>query len=133
MDRLAHGFHNSGSQTSENGSTPKRPRPRPVSKDSSRRTPVHRNPPAISKSLSKQEHLQRSALLPISPNRRHTTAGFAQPASNDNTDGRQSLPLRKRRGSMQGSGEAETAISLMDVEIVGEMNGTQEDGLTTEL
>ncbi|KAL5418539.1 hypothetical protein PMIN03_001018 [Paraphaeosphaeria minitans] len=102
MNYLADASFSSNSQDSRDGSTPKRSKLRHTSKDLSARVP-YSNPSTTSKT-SERPQTQRSALQPISPNRRHTTVGIPVTERKDEA-GRPSLPLRKRRGSSRGSGE----------------------------
>jgi chromosome segregation ATPase len=91
-------FTSSDSHSSQNGSTPKRLKQRASFKVPTMHTPHSNRPLFVSKSVSK-----RSALQPISLNRRHTTAGVAIPENEEEPKSPQALPLRKRRGSLQGA------------------------------
>jgi hypothetical protein len=134
MDHLADASFSSSSQVSREGSTPKRSKLRPSSKDLSAHM-KYNNPSTISKTLSRRSKAQRSALRPISPNRRHTTVGVLANERKDDEESRQSLPLRKRRGSSQGSEEAdfEMAFEASGRFAAGAGAWRQEDGSTTEL
>jgi hypothetical protein len=106
MDHLADASFSSSSQVSWEGSTPKRSKLRPSSKDLSAHM-TNNNTSTISKTFSNRSKANRSALQPISPNRRHTAVGVPANERKDEEEGRRSLPLRKRRGSSQGSEEVD--------------------------
>ncbi|KAF2440577.1 hypothetical protein P171DRAFT_435362 [Karstenula rhodostoma CBS 690.94] len=138
MDHLADASFSSNSQVSRDGSTPKRSKPRPSSKDLSARV-SYNNPSTISKTSSTRPKSQRSALRPISPNRRHTTVGVPVTEREDD-QGRQSLPLRKRRSSSRGSDEEDFEMAFAASTpftpgrfAAGTETWRQEDGSTTEL
>ncbi|KAL1613051.1 hypothetical protein SLS60_001283 [Paraconiothyrium brasiliense] len=111
MDNLADASFLSSSEVFEEGSTPKRSKPRPSSKNLSTRT-SYNNPSTIPKALSKRSKTQRSALRSISPNRRRTTVGVSVSERKYDEEGRQSLPLRKRRGSSQGGQKSDFEMSF---------------------
>jgi predicted nucleic acid-binding Zn-ribbon protein len=94
-------FASSDSHSSQNGSTPKRLKPRQSFKVPAMHTPHNQKPLFGSRSTSKQlSPIKRSALRQLSPNRRHTTVGFAAPED----EGEQRNVLRsgrKRRGSLR--------------------------------
>ncbi|PVI06540.1 hypothetical protein DM02DRAFT_715038 [Periconia macrospinosa] len=107
MENVANAsFTSSGSMASECGSTPKRPKPRTSFKVPSMHTPYSHKPALTSRPTSKRlSPTKRSALRDVSPNRRHTTVGFAIPEIEGGQNTQQSLPLRKRRGSLSESGQ----------------------------
>lgn len=107
FDDFAGASMHSSSQLSQHGSTPKRPKPRPLSRDLSARTSYNN-----STKTSKRSKIQRPALRPISPNRRHSVVGGGIPEQKDMVDSRQSLPLRKRRGSSQGGEATDFELAL---------------------
>jgi predicted nucleic acid-binding Zn-ribbon protein len=107
-------FASSDSYSSRNGSTPKRPKPRPSSKVPAMHTPHTRKLMSGSQSVSKRlSPIKRSVLRQMSPNRRHTTVGFAA-ADNDEEHSRVLRSGRKRRSSLQEVEEAETDFEMED-------------------
>jgi myosin heavy subunit len=108
METIANAsFASSDSQSSQNGPTPKRPKPRPSFKVPAIRTPYTQKPTLASRStLDNTSPSKRSALRQLSPNRRHTTVGFA--VSDDDVMHNNDCRLtRKRRGSLHGIHEAD--------------------------
>ncbi|KAF1913649.1 hypothetical protein BDU57DRAFT_502327 [Ampelomyces quisqualis] len=94
-------FASSDSQSSQNGSTPKRPKHCPSFKVPAMQTPYTQKPILVSRSISKKlSPIKRSALRQLSPNRRHTTVGFAS-SQNEQERPDKLRSLRKRRGSLQ--------------------------------
>lgn len=84
----------------QNGSTPKRQKPRPSFKMPTMQTPFNQKPTLASRSTSRKLSLvKRSALRQMSPNRRHTTVGFALCETEDPEHMQLSGSTRKRRGS----------------------------------
>lgn len=78
MEHVANASYGSSDASSRDGSTPKRPKPRPSFKIPSMQTSYGQNPHLASRSVSKQlSPRKRAALRAVSPNRRHTTVGFA--------------------------------------------------------
>jgi predicted nucleic acid-binding Zn-ribbon protein len=79
METIANAsFGSSDSHSSQNGSTPRRSKPRSSFKASSMYTPYTQKPVLSARSVSKKlTPSKRSALRQLSPNRRHTTVGFA--------------------------------------------------------
>ncbi|KAI4692048.1 uncharacterized protein J4E84_003016 [Alternaria hordeiaustralica] len=87
-----------------NGPAPKRAKPRPAFKVPTMQTPNNQKPSIASKSLSHSHQLsptKRSALRPVSPNRRHTTVGFTLPGGEEEDAATEIESVRKRRGSLQ--------------------------------
>jgi uncharacterized coiled-coil protein SlyX len=100
-------FASSDSHSSQNGSTPKRAKPRSSFKAPSLQTPYTQKPVLSARSVSKKlSPSKRSALRQLSPNRRHTTVGFAG-SENEEERADTLRSVRKRRGSLQGIEEAE--------------------------
>lgn len=100
-------FESADSQSSQNGPTPKRSKPRPMFKVPTMQIPYTQKPNLTSRSVSKKlSPIKRSALRQLSPNRRHTNVGFAGP---ENEDERSSAlrSTRKRRGSLQDAEQAD--------------------------
>ena len=84
----------------QNGSTPKRQKPRPSFKMPTMQTPFNQKPTLASRSTSRKlSPVKRSALRQMSPNRRHTTVGFAPCETEDPEHMQLSGSTRKRRGS----------------------------------
>jgi chromosome segregation ATPase len=84
----------------QNGSTPKRQKPRPSYKMPTMQTPFNQKPTFASRSTSrKMSPVKRSALRQMSPNRRHTTVGFALSETEDQGHMQLSGSTRKRQGS----------------------------------
>ncbi|KAH7405858.1 hypothetical protein DE146DRAFT_649901 [Phaeosphaeria sp. MPI-PUGE-AT-0046c] len=100
----------SDSQSSQNGPTPKRSKPRPVFKIPTMQTPYTQKPLLTSRSVSKKlSPIKRSALRQLSPNRRHTTVGFV--ASEDEDGPPDTMrSTKKRRGSLQDIEQADSAM-----------------------
>jgi len=87
-----------------NGPAPKRAKPRPAFKVPTMQTPNIQKPNIVPKSLSHSHQLsptKRSALRPVSPNRRHTTVGFTLPGGEEEDAATEIESVRKRRGSLQ--------------------------------
>ncbi|KAF2997399.1 hypothetical protein E8E13_005156 [Curvularia kusanoi] len=85
---------------SQNGSTPKRQKPRPSFKVPTMQTPFSQRPTLASRSTSRKlSPVKRSALRQMSPNRRHTTVGFALSETEEQEQIPQLGSTRKRRGS----------------------------------
>jgi predicted nucleic acid-binding Zn-ribbon protein len=100
-------FASSDSHSSQNGPTPKRSKPRPSSKVPAMQTPYTQKPILSSRSVSKKlSPIKRSALRQMSPNRRHSTVGFAAPENEDERSN-DLCSARKRRGSLQGVEEVD--------------------------
>ncbi|KAH3943592.1 hypothetical protein HBH64_017700 [Parastagonospora nodorum] len=100
-------FASSDSHSSQNGSTPKRRKPRPSFKIPAMQTPYTQKPVLSSRSVSKKlSPIKRSALRQLSPNRRHTTVGFTV-SENEAECLREVRSGRKRRGSLAGVEEAD--------------------------
>lgn len=100
-------FASSDSHSSQNGSTPKRRKPRPSFKISAMQTPYTQKPVLSSRSVSKKlSPIKRSALRQLSPNKRHTTVGFTV-SENEAECLREVRSGRKRRGSLAGVEEAD--------------------------
>lgn len=108
METLANAsFASSDSHSSQNGSTPKRPKPRPASKVPAMQTSLTQKSVLSTRSVAKKlSPTKRSALRQLSPNRRHTTVGFTV-SDNDEENANELRSVRKRRGSLQGIEEAE--------------------------
>jgi hypothetical protein len=108
MENVANAsFVSSDSYSSQNGSTPKRSKVRSSFKVPAMHAPYTQNPILSSRSISKKlSPIKRSALRQLSPNRRHTTVGFA---ATDNEEGHpdEMRSVRKRRGSLQDVEEAD--------------------------
>ncbi|KAI4670263.1 uncharacterized protein J4E79_000544 [Alternaria viburni] len=87
-----------------NGPAPKRAKPRPAFKVPTMQTP-HNQKPNIAPTLLSHSHqlspTKRSALRPVSPNRRHTTVGFTLPGGEEEDAATEIESVRKRRGSLQ--------------------------------
>lgn len=84
----------------QNGSTPKRQKPRPSFKMPTMQTPFNQKPTLASRSTSRKlSPVKRSALRQMSPNRRHTTVGFALSETEDQGHMQLSGSTRKRQGS----------------------------------
>ncbi|KAF3040261.1 hypothetical protein E8E12_003734 [Didymella heteroderae] len=107
MENVAEVSFASSDQGSQNGSTPKRQKPRPAFKAPTMQTPFDSTPALISRSTSKKlSPVKRSALRQLSPNRRHTTVGFtgvSEREDQEQTHGPAST--RKRRGSLRGASQ----------------------------
>jgi predicted nucleic acid-binding Zn-ribbon protein len=107
-------FASSDSYSSQNGSTPKRSKPRPSFKVPAMHTPYTRKPILASQSVSQRlSPSKRSALKQLSPNRRHTTISFAA-AENDGEHTSVLRSGRKRRGSLQEVQEEEIDSEMED-------------------
>jgi predicted nucleic acid-binding Zn-ribbon protein len=99
-------FASSDSYSSQNGSTPKRLKPRQSFKVPAMHTPHNQKPLFGSRSTSKKlSPTKRSALRQLSPNRRHTV-GFAVP-ENEEEQPNILRSGRKRRGSLRDVEEAD--------------------------
>jgi uncharacterized protein YoxC len=85
------------------GPTPKRAKPRATFKVPTMQTPYTQKPDVISKSVSHSHRLSSSkrALRPVSPNRRHTTAGFTLPDGEGEDPTSELGSVGKSRGSLQ--------------------------------
>lgn len=95
-------FASSDSHSSQ--PTPKRSKPRPSFKVPSMQTPYTHKPVLTSKSVSKKTSpIKRSALRQMSPNRRHTTVGFAISDNEEEQVSQETRSVRKRRGSLQST------------------------------
>ncbi|CAI6337728.1 unnamed protein product [Periconia digitata] len=130
--------NNDDDDDDEGGSTPKRPRTRTSFKVPAMHTPYSSKPHALllpsksSSSTSSKKKMERpspnkrAALRPVSPNRRHTTVGFAVP---DVVDAGQNLPVRKRRGSLMKEDDADGELGLvMEFDMNGGLAGNAGDG-----
>jgi predicted nucleic acid-binding Zn-ribbon protein len=108
METLANAsFGSSDSHSSQNGSTRKRSKPRSSFKASPMQTPYTQKPVLSVRSVSKKlSPSKRSALRQLSPNRRHTTVGFAV-SENEEEHDNGTRSVRKRIGSLQGIEEAD--------------------------
>lgn len=85
---------------SQGGSTPKRQKPHPSFKVPTMQTPFAPRPTAASRSTSKRlSPLKRSALRQMSPNRRHTTVGFALSETGSQDQAQEAGSALKMRGS----------------------------------
>ena len=96
-------FASSESRSSQGGGpSPKRPKPRPSFKVPAMHTPHTQRPVLTSRSVSKKlSPNKRSALRPMSPNRRHTTVGFAMSEDEGEYHFNETRSARKRRSSLQ--------------------------------
>jgi myosin heavy subunit len=85
------------------GPTPKRAKPRPAFKVPTMQTPYTQRPDMISKPVSHSHKLSSSkrALGPVSPNRRHTAAGFTLPDGEGEDPASEFGSAKKPRGSPQ--------------------------------
>jgi hypothetical protein len=95
------------------GPAPKRAKPRPAFKVPTMQTPNMQKPNMISKSVSHSHKLsptKRSALRPVSPNRRHTTVGFALADGEGDDPATEIESARRRRGSLQDMEQADFDI-----------------------
>ena len=98
-------FASSG-HDSQNGSTPKRQKPRPSFKVPTMQTPFNQKLTLASRSTSKKlSPVKRSALRSMSPNRRHTTVGFALSETEDQEQAQGVGSAKKRRGSHRGASQ----------------------------
>jgi DNA repair exonuclease SbcCD ATPase subunit len=90
------------------GPAPKRPKPRSSFKVPSMHTPYTQKPNLTSNSLSRKlSPSKRSALRQMSPNRRHTNAGFAVAENEEEGGVNVSEVVMKRRGSLQDMEQAD--------------------------
>ena len=106
MENVAEASFASSSHDSQNGSTPKRQKPRPAFKVPTLQTPSNQKPTLASRSTSKKlSPVKRSALRQMSPNRRHTTVGFALSETEDQTQMQEAGSVEKRRGSLRGESQ----------------------------
>jgi hypothetical protein len=96
MDNVANASFSENDCSERDGSTPKRPRPRPSFKVPDMHTPHSRLSGRIHKTASKQT--KRPALGALSPNRRHTTVGLM---ISENEEYEDTSGAAKRRGSLQ--------------------------------
>jgi hypothetical protein len=93
-------FASSG-HDSQNGSTSKRQKPRPSFRVPSMQTPLNERPALASRSTSRKlSPVKRSALRQMSPNRRHTTVGFALLDNEGGPHLQEAGSAKKRRGSL---------------------------------
>lgn len=104
METVAEASHASPGQDPENGSTPKRQKPRPTFKVPAMQTPFNQRPILASRSTSRKlSPVKRSALRQMSPNRRHTTVGFGEPCDVEGQGQmHDSSSTSKRRESLRG-------------------------------
>jgi hypothetical protein len=140
------------SNSSQDGSTPKRAKHRPSFKVPTMHVPNSQAAGYQSRSLTKKlTPSKRSALKQLSPNRRHTTVGFAIPEKDDEDEdededeGRDMQVHRKRRGSLGGVDDTMQASFDMDGFLTastpftpgnftcGTGRAPEEQGSTTEL
>lgn len=107
MENVAEASFASSGQESQNGSTPKRQKSRPAFKVPTMQTPFNQRPALASRSMSKKlSPAKRSALRQMSPNRRHTTVGFAGVSeSEDQRQMQEPASTGKRRGSLRGASQ----------------------------
>ncbi|KAF2109231.1 hypothetical protein BDV96DRAFT_615909 [Lophiotrema nucula] len=92
------------SDSSRNGPTPKRAKPRPTFKIPAMHTPYGQKAATTSRTHARRSSpSKRSALKAMSPNRRHTTVGFA---ISDNEDSDENGDFGKRRGSFDAAEQA---------------------------
>ncbi|KAJ4992727.1 hypothetical protein SVAN01_01773 [Stagonosporopsis vannaccii] len=88
---------------SQDGSTPKRQKPRPSFKEPTMQTPLEQRPILASCSTSKRlSPVKRSALRQMSPNRRHTTVGFALSETDSSSQAQEAGSATNRRESHRG-------------------------------
>ncbi|KAF2790112.1 hypothetical protein K505DRAFT_327781 [Melanomma pulvis-pyrius CBS 109.77] len=116
MEHIANASFTS-SDSSRDGSTPKRAKPRPTFKILSMNVSSTQNPVYPSQSLAKKlSPAKRSALGQLSPNRRHTIVGFAIPEKDEEEEheGKDDFGLGKRRGSLGGMDDMVQASFDMD-------------------
>jgi len=109
MENVANAsFTSSDSHSSQSGSTPKRAKPQTSFKVPTMRTAYSSKALIVPKSVSKKlSPAKRSALRPISPNRRHTSVGFTIPENEEEPERGQNVPLRKTLGSLQNANQAD--------------------------
>ncbi|KAL6712312.1 hypothetical protein ACN47E_000189 [Coniothyrium glycines] len=101
-------FASSDSQSSQNGPTPKRPKPRPSFVVPTMHTPYTQKPILTAKLASKKlSPSKRSVLRQMSPNRRHTTVGFARTEHERDICVEKDAPLSQRRISLQDREQAD--------------------------
>ncbi|XPS94197.1 hypothetical protein M3J09_003521 [Ascochyta lentis] len=106
MENVAEASFASSRDDSQNGSTPKRQKPRPSFKVPTMQTPSNQKPALASRSTSKKlSPVKRSALRQMSPNRRHTTVGFALSDTEEQVQMQEAGSARKRRGSLRGASQ----------------------------
>lgn len=104
METIANApFASSDSHSSQrSGPAPKRPKPYPAFKVPAMQTPFTQNPALASKSASKRlSPDKRSALRQMSPNRRHTSVGFAVSEHQEEQPRNKVRSGRKRQSSLQ--------------------------------
>ena len=100
IENITEASFTSSSHHSQNGSTPKRQKPRPAFKVPTMQTPYNQRPTLASRSTSKKlSPAKRSALRQMSPNRRHTTVGFTLSETEDQGTVQEAGSAQKRRGS----------------------------------
>jgi len=99
------------SDSSRDGSTPKRAKPRASSKDSNMNTLSIQNSSYSSRLLSKKLLPKRPALRTLSPNRRHTTVGFMIPEK-DNDGDAQCNEAGKWRGRSSDTDDIQTSFDM---------------------
>ena len=130
--------YSTDSQTSEEGSTPKRPKLRPAPKNLPERALSNIDTSPIPKLLHKKGSERRTALRSISPNRRHTTVGVTGPIPNGGAEGRYSLPLERRQDGLSGNKrtrcdvDIETGVPCSSGTSVVGARKSHEDGSDTE-
>lgn len=103
MENVTEASFAAAGQDSQDGSTPKRQKPRPAFKMPTMHTPSNQRPALASRSTSKKlSPVKRSALRNLSPNRRHTTVGFAGVSeTQDSGHAQEPASTRKRRESLR--------------------------------
>lgn len=107
MENVAEASFASSGHDSQNGSTPKRQKPRPAFKVPTMQTPFNQRPALASRSTSKKlSPVKRSALRQMSPNRRHTTVGFALDEA-DQGQTQEPASKSKRRESLRGASQGD--------------------------
>lgn len=101
MENVAESSFASSGHDSQNGSTPKRQKPRPAFKVPTMQTPFNQRPALAPRSTSKKlSPVRRSALRQMSPNRRNTTVGFALDEA-DQGQTQEPASTSKRRESLR--------------------------------
>lgn len=126
----------------QSGSTPKPPKPQSSFKVPAMHTPFGNKPVLLSKPISKRfSSSRRAALRPVSPNRRHTTAGLPISEAEEGWDPKTDLALRKRSSSSRCDEQGDS--DMYDCQSIGSLtpgnflSGTgkfpDEEGGTTEL
>ena len=138
MENVSLSSYSTDSQISDGGSTPKRPKLRPASKNLSKRTSTNIDTSPTPKQLHKKASQQRTALRSISPNRRHTTVGLTGQTPNGSAEGRYSLPLEESRNSLsrnkrtRGDVDIETGVPCSSGASVPGVRRSHEDDSDTE-